>query len=139
MKRSILAFAAFAAGFLVWVLVASLLDRVLRLALSGYAAAEPTMHFTLPMLLARLTIATLASVIAGAVAAALAPRGSRTPWVLGAVLLLVFIPTHVKLWPFFPLWYHLTFLLTLLPLVILGALLVQARSVGLAAAGPVGP
>ena len=38
MKRSILAFIV---GLVVWVLVASLLNRVLRLALEGYAAAEP--------------------------------------------------------------------------------------------------
>jgi len=121
MKRSI---PAFVAALVAWLLIASLLDRVLRLTLNGYAAAEPSMAFTVPMMAARLVIAAISSVAAGAVAGSIAPR-SATPTVLGAVLLAVFIPEHARLWPLFPAWYHLTFLLTLLPLVLLGGLLAQ--------------
>jgi hypothetical protein len=122
MKRSILAFVA---ALVAWILIVSLLDRGLRIALNGYAAAEPTMSFTVSMMAARLVIAAITSLLAGGVAAWIAPRSSATPAVLGAVLLVIFIPVHVKVWAFFPVWYHLTFLLTLLPLVVLGARLVQ--------------
>jgi hypothetical protein len=125
MKRSILAVVA---GLAAWVLAASLLNRGLRIALEGYATAEPHMRFTLAMLTARLTVGALASLAAGAVAGAIAPRGSRAAWVLGAILLAVFLPGHVWLWRVFPLWYHLTFLLTLLPLVVLGAHAFRSRS-----------
>ena len=43
------------------------------------------------------------------------------------LLLALFLPEHVKIWHSFPVWYHLTFLLTLAPLVALGARLVPAR------------
>ena len=122
MKRSIVAFVV---ALFVWVLIVSLLDRGLRLTLNGYAAAEPSMHFSVAMMTARLVIAAVTSLLAGAVAGWIAPRSTGTPAVLGAVLLVVFIPEHVRLWPLFPVWYHLTFLLTLVPLVVLGARIAQ--------------
>jgi len=36
------------------------------------------------------------------------------------VLLLAFIPQHAMLWDKFPIWYHLTFLLSLVPLTYAG-------------------
>lgn len=125
MKRAILAFIA---GLVVWVLVVSVLNRCLRIVITGYAAAEPRMAFTLGMMAARLAIAAITSLIAGAVARAIAPASARAPWALGVVLLAVFVPDHVRLWSLFPLWYHLTFLLTLVPLVVLGARLTQAAA-----------
>lgn len=125
MKRSILAFIA---GLAAWALVASLLNRGLRLALRGYAAAEPEMTFTHGMMAARLVLGALASLAAGAATRAVAPSSRRTVWVLGAVLLAAFIPIHVRLWANFPVWYHLVFLGTLVPLVALGATLIRNRS-----------
>jgi hypothetical protein len=43
--------------------------------------------------------------------------------VVGSVVLAIFVPVHVALWSKFPVWYHLTFLLTIIPAVLLGALL----------------
>ncbi len=131
MKRSILAVAGV---LVVWIIVASLLDRVLRLLIAGYAAAEPSMHFTLDMMLARLTIGALTSLCAGAAAALLAPRRKPVPWVAGAIVLALFLPAHVRLWELFPVWYHLTFLVTIVPLFVAGAALARAR--GLANAQP---
>jgi len=127
MKRAILAFIA---GLLVWVLVVSVLNRGLRVFFPGYAAAEPTMAFTVGMLAARLLIGVVTSVIAGAVTAAIAPASARVPWVLGVVLLALFIPDHYRLWSAFPFWYHVTFLVTLLPLVVLGSRLTRAMPAG---------
>ena len=126
MKRAILAFVAAA---VVWVVVISVLDRALRFIVPGYAVAEPRMAFTFGMMAARLVIAAITSLAAGAVAAVIAPASPRVPWVLGLVLLGVFIPEHFRLWRLFPLWYHLTFLVTLVPLVVLGARLTPAPPV----------
>jgi hypothetical protein len=38
----------------------------------------------------------------------------------GVLLLIGFIPVHVMLWDKFPVWYHLAFLLSLVPLTYLG-------------------
>src|SRR5215470_6014835 len=130
MKRSIFAVIA---GLIAWLLVASLLNRALRLLLAGYVAAEPKMTFTLPMMAWRLTLAVIASLVAGAVAGAIAPSGRRMPWVLGATLLASFLPEHVMIWHLFPVWYHLTFLITLVPLIVLGARVTQTRTAAVAA------
>jgi peptidoglycan/LPS O-acetylase OafA/YrhL len=122
MKRAILALVA---GLVVWVLVASLLNRGLRAGLPGYTSAEPTMTFTLGMKVARLILGALASLAAGAAAGRIAPSRTGLPWVLGAIILAPFIPTHIQLWTRFPVWYHLVFLGTLVPLVALGGALAR--------------
>ena len=125
MKRSILGFIV---GLAVWVLVASLLNRSLQFGLEGYAAAEPQMTFTHAMMAARLVLGALASLAAGAVTRAVAPSSTRLLWALGAVLLAAFIPVHIQLWAKFPVWYHLVFLGTLVPLVALGGTFTRNRS-----------
>src|SRR5215510_7746975 len=125
MKRSIFALVA---GLAVWLLVATLLNRGLRVGLAGYAVAEPTMNFTLGMKVARLILGALASLAAGATAGWIAPLRRGLPWVLGAIIFALFIPVHVQLWARFPVWYHLVFLGTLIPLVALGAALARSRS-----------
>jgi protein-S-isoprenylcysteine O-methyltransferase Ste14 len=127
MKRAILAFLA---ALVTWLLIVSVLDRGLRIALAGYAVAEPKMTFTVGMMIARLTIAAMTSVIAGAVAGWISPMGVRVAGVMGATLLVLFIPEHVRLWNSFPIWYHLTFLVTLVPLLVLGSWLTRTRPSG---------
>src|SRR5215831_17145405 len=109
MKRSV---SAFVVGLVLWVLITSVLNRVLRAWLDGYAAAEPQMTFTLPMMAARLVLGALSSLAAGTGAGAIALPKSYAPWVLGGILVAGFIPVHVQIWDKFPVWYHLTFLLT---------------------------
>src|SRR5258708_2760045 len=118
MKRAILAFIV---GLVTWVAVVTVIDHGLRAVIDGYSVAEPTFEFTLGMKLARLAMAAITSLVAGAVVGLIAPTGRRVAWILGGLLLVAFIPAHVKLWSHFPVWYHLTFLLTLAPLVALGA------------------
>jgi hypothetical protein len=122
-KRSILAVVA---GIVVWVLVVSVLNRVLRAGLPGYALAEPTMTFTLGMKVARLLMGAASSLAAGAVASRIAPSRAGV-WVLGAIILAAFIPMHIQIWAKFPVWYHLVFLVTIVPLVALGGALARTR------------
>ncbi len=124
MKRAILAVVA---GLVVWTLVATLLNFGLRAGLAGYTLAEPTMTFTLGMKVARLILGALASLAAGAAAGLIAPSRTGPRWVLGGIILALFIPAHIQLWAKFPVWYHLVFLGTLLPLVAMGGALISAR------------
>lgn len=125
MKRAILAFLA---GLVTWIVVVSVLDRGLRIVLAGYAVAEPKMTFTAGMMAARLAIAAVTSVIAGAVAGWISPAGVRVALVMGAILLVIFIPEHARLWNTFPVWYHLTFLVPLVPLLVLGSWLTRIHT-----------
>jgi len=108
-------------GFLAWWLVVSLLNRGLRLWLPGYSAVEQSLQFTLTMKIARLTMAAATSLIAGAIVRAIAPDSRWAPWIVGLALLALFLPVHYNLWNRFPVWYHLSFLIPLAPLVVVGA------------------
>jgi hypothetical protein len=37
------------------------------------------------------------------------------------------VPEHIRLWDKFPVWYHLTFLITLAPLLALGAAVIRPQ------------
>jgi hypothetical protein len=118
---------AMVAGILAWMVVASLLNVLLRLALPGYAAAEPDKSFTLAMLVARLVMGAVATLAGGAAAGWIDRPAGPSVWVIAAALLTAFIPAHIGLWNVFPAWYHITFLLSLVPLTVLGSLLGHKR------------
>jgi hypothetical protein len=125
MKRSILACLA---GLLTWIVVVTVIDRVLRLSLPNYIAAEQTLQFTLGMKWARLLMAIVTSLVAGAVTRWISPSSRWAPLIVGSVVLAMFVPLHIAIWSKFPVWYHLTFLLTIIPAVLVGALLPPRRN-----------
>src|SRR3989442_11169916 len=80
------------------------------------------------MKIAHLILGALASLAAGAAMAAIARSSPCLPWVVGAILLVAFVPEHILIWVKFPVWYYLVFLITLGPLVALGAALLRRRA-----------
>jgi hypothetical protein len=127
MKRKLLAAVA---GFVAWFVVATVLDRALRLAWPGYAEGLPTFSFTLGMLAARLAEGAASTVAAGVVGAWIGRRDVAPAIGAGVLLLLLFVPTHAMLWSRFPIWYHLSFLGSLVPLTLLGARLLGQGASG---------
>lgn len=125
MWRTILAIVG---GLVGWTLVATLLDIGLRHTLPGYAQAEPTLALTFTMKIARLSLAVIASLAAGAIVRAISPAGRWAPWLTGFLMLALFLPEHIRIWSRLPVWYHLFFLITLAPLVALGAQLRVRRT-----------
>src|SRR5215469_13792091 len=125
MKRSILACLA---GLLTWMIVVTVINGVLRLSLPNYTAAEQTLQFTLEMKWARLLMAIVTSVAAGAATSWISRSSRWAPWIVGSVVLLMFVPVHISLWSKFPAWYHLTFLLTIIPAVLVGSRLAPRRT-----------
>jgi len=125
MKRSILACLA---GLLTWIVVVTLINRVLRLSLPNYTAAEQTLQFTLGMKWARLLMAIVTSLVAGAVTRWISPSSRWAPLIVGSVVLAMFVPVHIAIWSKFPVWFHLAFLLTIIPAVLVGALLLPRRN-----------
>jgi hypothetical protein len=113
---------AVVAGLVVWTIVATGLDMLLRFALAGYASAEPQLNFTLGMMIGRLALpGAVPSVIAGFVSAWISRGDRRVIAALIIILLAVFLPAHYRLLAKFPLWYHFTFLGSLILLTWLGA------------------
>ena len=107
-------------GLVVWTAIVIVAGAIMRLSWPAYASVATAMTFTLPMLVARLSISVLATLAAGFVTAAIAPQPTLVRLLPGILLLIVFIPVHVSLWDKFPVWYHLTFLLSLVPLTYVG-------------------
>src|SRR5947209_1615419 len=94
MKRSLLATLA---GILTWIVVATIINRVLRLTLPGYNAAEHTHEYTLTMKWARLLMALATSVAAGYVTGWISRRSRWTPYLVGGVLFPLFLPLHISI------------------------------------------
>ena len=115
-------------GLVVWIVVATVGNLVIRGLVSGYSEAEPAMRFTLPMLLARLSLGAVSSAAAGFVCAASMHSVPNAVKFLAVVLVIFFVPVHYSMWTQFPLWYHAVFLVSLAPLVLLGARLTRPVS-----------
>ena len=108
-------------GLVVWFVVATVANLLIRALLSGYAEAELASRFTLPMLLARLAVGAVSSVAAGLACALSVRTVPAAVNVFAVALVLFFVPVHYSLWAQFPLWYHVVFLVSLAPLVLVGA------------------
>ena len=108
------------AGLAVWMIVATIAGVIMRVAWPAYASVASAMTFTLPMMIARLSIGAVATITMGIVTAVIT-RSGIARLMPGVLMLVLFIPQHVMLWEKFPVWYHLTFLLYLVPLTSLGA------------------
>ena len=103
-----------------WIAVASVAGLIMRSAWPEYASVADAMTFTLPMMFARLAIGASATIGAGWVTALIARRSMLATVAAGLLLVAVFVPQHIMLWNKFPVWYHLTFLVSLVPLAYLG-------------------
>jgi hypothetical protein len=112
------------AALVTWFFVATVVNLALRAWWPHYHEAEIAFNFTLAMKVARLVLGAISSLAAGFVAAWIG-KGRMSAALAGIVLLALFIPGHYRIWSKFPVWYHLTFLVSLLPLTLLGAALTR--------------
>jgi len=112
------------AALVTWTFVATVLNLPLRFSWPHYHEAEAAFNFTFTMKLARLALGALSTLAAGFVAALIGRMAAAK--LTGVALLALFIPEHYLLWSKFPVWYHLTFLVSLVPFTLLGAALHRA-------------
>lgn len=106
-------------GIVAWVVVVIGVSLVLREVAPALSAAM-NVHATAISLAERLAVSFLGTLAAGYVAALVAGDRHRAPLATGILLLLIFVPYHSTIWTQFPLWYHLTFFVSLLLLSIVG-------------------
>ena len=118
-------------GFIAWSIVWVGSDQVL-ISLSpswygahqlGFQAAMFNQQPFTPdtnILLMHLVRSVIVSIMAGFIAAVVAGENRRSPLALGVVLLLFGIGVQAMAWSYLPVWYHLIFLLLLIPMTILG-------------------
>ena len=122
MRRAI---AGVVAGLIACILIATVGNLGLRIAWPGYSEVEAAMRFSDAMMAARLLLGAVSSLGAGFVVAWITHRNGRAVWILAALLLIVFVPVHYRLWDKFPAWYHATFLASLVVVTRLGGMLAR--------------
>src|SRR4029453_19227992 len=91
------------AGLAVWVTVVGVVGAIMRASWPAYSSVADAMTFTLPMLVARLSIGALATLATGAVTATIVSEPKLVRLITGVILLIGFIPVHMMLWDKFPL------------------------------------
>jgi len=115
------------AGAAVWMVVALGLGFVIGQSWPEFAVASRNpLTLTFAMLVLRLGISFVGSLVGGAVAARIGRNPQVASLAAGLLLLAVWAPYHVlSIWHLFPVWYHLTFLISLPLLSWLGGRLVR--------------
>ena len=111
--------ASLATGCVIAVTIAIICVVAARAFWPEYAAAEPHKAYTLPMLLTRLAVGALSVAGAACGATAIAADRGRAAWWLGGIFLIVSLPDHLYpgyVWNDYPVWYHLVYLLYLVPI-----------------------
>jgi hypothetical protein len=111
------------AALITWFFIATVVNLALRASWPHYHETEATFGFTFAMKLTRLALGAISSLGAGFVAAWIDKNQMKAATLTGIVLLGLFIPGHYRIWDKFPVSYHLTFLVSLFPLTLLGAAL----------------
>ncbi len=95
---------------------------LLRASWPDYASADPEKAYTLTMLFVRLFI--FSSMIAATSGVATVIAGDkRIAWVAGGLILALSIPPHLYpgyVWNDYPAWYHIVYLLSTLPIAVIG-------------------
>ena len=107
-------------GFVVWSILWVGVDAILRAVWTSYAESVKAMTFSSSMLIVPLVLSAVVSIISGFVAALISRENSKSSLILGILLLIVGIFVQMSVWDKIPLWYHLTFLILLIPMTILG-------------------
>jgi hypothetical protein len=125
--------AGVALGCVTWWLVRTCGFALLRMAWPDYALAEPDKAYTLAMMFARLVIFST-MIAATACVAALVAGERRVAWIAGGLILALSIPPHLYpgyVWDDYPAWYHIVYLLSILPLAVFGGRLARPGLGGL--------
>ncbi len=108
-------------GFCVWTAIFIGGEEVLRAIVPGVVAPVDVTYFdSVGVLLGYLVRSMIASILAGLTAVLVASENSKTPLILGIILLAVGIMVQIGAWNVLPVWYHLVFLALLVPMTILG-------------------
>ena len=100
---------------------------LLRASWPDYGLADPEKAYTLTMLLVRLLIFSL-MIAATSCVATLVAGDKRFPWITGGLILALSIPPHLYpgyVWDDYPVWYHIVYLLSILPIAVIAGASIQ--------------
>ncbi len=107
-------------GFIVWSILWVGSSSIMMAVSADYAKTMETMEWGTGNLIFALVRSFICSIVSGFVAVLIAKEFSKTTLGLGVFLLLFGIAVQASIWNKMPVWYHLVFLIMLIPLTILG-------------------
>jgi hypothetical protein len=118
------------AGFIAWSILWVGSDAVFSAVSADWAktstefreavAAQTPYALGSAVLIALLIKSFIVSIISGFITALIARENTRSTFALGVLLLLFGIFVQVGHWNYMPLWYHIPFLILLIPMTVLG-------------------
>ena len=114
-------------GFVIWSILWVGVDAILRMVWTDYDESVKAMTFSSTMLIVPLILSAIVSIISGFIAALIAKENSKSPLILGILLLIVGIFVQISVWDKIPLWYNLAFWILLIPMTVLGGRLLTER------------
>ena len=122
------------AGFIAWLVVWFGVEKILSAIWPAFGVHQKAFEETVKnggaftpdttMLFTHIVVGSIVSLMAGSLAALIAGENSRTPLVVGILLLLMGVAKAVMSWQYVPLWYHIIFTAILLPMAIIGGKLI---------------
>ncbi|WP_017663942.1 hypothetical protein [Porphyrobacter sp. AAP82] len=120
--------AAVVAGVVFFALFVSLINRGAMLVWPAYGEAFPTNSFSSGMMILRLCMGAAALLGSGYLVAAISRVKHLAAIIAAGVLLLLGGTVHLNepIWSSFPLWYHIAFIGSIVPAVLIGARLRRA-------------
>ena len=107
-------------GFIVWSILWVGVDAILRAVWTSYDESVKAMTFSSAMLSVPLVLSAVVSLISGYVTALISKENTKSPLILGILLLIVGVFVQMGVWDKIPFWYHLTFWILLIPMTLLG-------------------
>ena len=118
-------FTGIIAGVAVYAIIGLSGLYLLKICWTEYAIAAKDKSYTLEMLLSRLFIAIIAAIAAG-ISSAKISDSRKSVWFAAAIIFTYAAYTHfIKVWPDYPIWYHLSYLLPIIPVIVLSLYLLQ--------------
>ena len=115
-------------GFVVWTILWLGSNAILVAIMPDIAPTAELTNITSTYLIIRLISSVIFSIIAGFVAVIISKEAAKTAFFLGMLLLATGIFVQVGVWNAIPLWYHIIFLILLIPMTLLGGKLKKAEA-----------
>lgn len=107
-------------GFIVWTIIWLLVDPIMRVFAPDIVPNKDLTNIQTTFLIILIIASVICSIAAGFAAVLISKEQSKTTLYLGILLLLVGILFEVMAWNLLPVWYHISFLVLLIPMTILG-------------------
>ena len=106
------------AGLIAYIVTGSLGLYLLKISWADYAISSKDKSYTFEMLLARLFVGIFASMVAGITTIKISNDNGKSAWLVGVITFCGATYIHfVKVWTDYPVWYHFSYLLPIIPLI----------------------